>query len=265
MKRKPSRLKAGAHQLVERVVAAYVLTHGQQAAVAAADIPDAAYLSDLQTYVDLFNREFRKQVRRVSPEALEALARYPWPGNVRELRNAVERAMLLADGDELGPETFPVIAGRRAISQGVELPAGAQITAHSRVAPFWLTLTTKDGKPLLARVDRSGEALKLSTFPIDWVKGSIMSFHLHAGGGPRGGEGGGLESIGGATRRRRPRSRSRRRAARRSPGSSGPRLFARRRATCRHRDREGARAAGACTPAVGHAAEVVAEPGDAGD
>ena len=59
-------------------------------------------------YVDLYNTEFRKRIRRVAPSAMEQLQAYPWPGNVRELRNAVERAMLLADGDELDGENFPV-------------------------------------------------------------------------------------------------------------------------------------------------------------
>jgi DNA-binding NtrC family response regulator len=48
-----------------------------------------------------------RDVRRVSSEALEALARYPWPGNVRELENAIHRAMLACDGDELGLSHLP--------------------------------------------------------------------------------------------------------------------------------------------------------------
>jgi len=34
-----------------------------------------------------------------SPVAVDLLEHYPWPGNIRELRNAVERLLLLADGD----------------------------------------------------------------------------------------------------------------------------------------------------------------------
>jgi DNA-binding NtrC family response regulator len=41
---------------------------------------------------------------RLDPEALRALAERDWPGNVRELRNAVERAVILADGDFIGPD-----------------------------------------------------------------------------------------------------------------------------------------------------------------
>ena len=75
-------------------------------------------------FVDAYNREFRKRVRGVSDDAMRRLQTYGWPGNVRELRNAVERAMLLVDGDELTADQFPVAtaaAGR--LTEGVALPA----------------------------------------------------------------------------------------------------------------------------------------------
>jgi DNA-binding NtrC family response regulator len=53
-------------------------------------------------YVDDYSTQFRKRIKRVTSEAMERLKAYGWPGNVRELRNAVERAMLLTEGDELG-------------------------------------------------------------------------------------------------------------------------------------------------------------------
>jgi DNA-binding NtrC family response regulator len=42
--------------------------------------------------------------RRLSADALDALVRHPWRGNVRELEHAVERAVLLASGEEIGPQ-----------------------------------------------------------------------------------------------------------------------------------------------------------------
>jgi DNA-binding NtrC family response regulator len=42
--------------------------------------------------------------KRITPEATAAMLRYDWPGNVRELENHLERAMVLARGDEVGPD-----------------------------------------------------------------------------------------------------------------------------------------------------------------
>lgn len=47
-----------------------------------------------------------RRVRTVSPQALEMLAEYPWPGNIRELENCLERAMILAQGEEIRSEHF---------------------------------------------------------------------------------------------------------------------------------------------------------------
>jgi two-component system, NtrC family, response regulator AtoC len=74
-------------------------------------------------FVDSYNKEFRKRVRGVSDDALRRLKAYPWPGNIRELRNAVERAMLLVEGDRLTADQFPVLTQSAArLSEAVELP-----------------------------------------------------------------------------------------------------------------------------------------------
>jgi len=66
------------------------------------DIPDLA-----KHFVETFNAEFGKRVRRIAPETLDLLRRFPWPGNVRELRNVIERSVLLSNGDVLGPDMLP--------------------------------------------------------------------------------------------------------------------------------------------------------------
>ena len=75
-------------------------------------------------YVDSYNHEFRKRIQRVAPSAMERLKTYAWPGNVRELRNAVERAMLLAEGEQLTLDRFPILERSADLSESVELPAG---------------------------------------------------------------------------------------------------------------------------------------------
>ena len=84
----------------------------------ASDIPQLVHF-----YVDLYNTEFRKRITRVTPPAMARLKAYGWPGNVRELRNAVERGMLLAEGDELSIEHFPVGGTSGAQNDAVALPA----------------------------------------------------------------------------------------------------------------------------------------------
>src|SRR6476661_1060495 len=74
-------------------------------------------------YVDLYNAEFKKRIRSVSASAMERLKTYPWPGNVRELRNAVERAMLLSEGDDLTLDNFAIGGTASHSTNTVELPA----------------------------------------------------------------------------------------------------------------------------------------------
>ncbi len=60
------------------------------------DIPAFA-----QRFFDEARSAHRRSVKRLKPDALAALSRYGWPGNVRELKNVIERAVVIADGDEV--------------------------------------------------------------------------------------------------------------------------------------------------------------------
>jgi DNA-binding NtrC family response regulator len=66
---------------------------------------------DVEPLVARFLREaghaYGGRVRGVQPSALALLKRYPWPGNVRELRNAIHRAVAIAQSDEIGEEDLP--------------------------------------------------------------------------------------------------------------------------------------------------------------
>ncbi|GEJ58245.1 sigma-54-dependent transcriptional regulator [Anaeromyxobacter diazotrophicus] len=59
-------------------------------------------------FIAKFNQEMKRDVKGVSPAALDVLTGYHWPGNVRELRNVIERAFILhASADEIRPEHLP--------------------------------------------------------------------------------------------------------------------------------------------------------------
>ena len=66
------------------------------------DIPILA--ADLLTR---FASLYGLRCRELDPEAMRLLVQYDWPGNVRELRNAVERSVVLANGERLTVEDLP--------------------------------------------------------------------------------------------------------------------------------------------------------------
>lgn len=65
----------------------------------------------VEHFITLFNMETTKGIERASEEALRLLEEYDWPGNIRELRNVVERAFVLARGQEIRPEDIVIGKG----------------------------------------------------------------------------------------------------------------------------------------------------------
>jgi transcriptional regulator with GAF, ATPase, and Fis domain len=72
---------------------------------------------DILELADTFLAEIGASVGRpatgITPDAKEALLAYAWPGNVRELRNAIERAVILADGGLVRSQHLPVSGAGR--------------------------------------------------------------------------------------------------------------------------------------------------------
>jgi DNA-binding NtrC family response regulator len=66
------------------------------------DIPALAH-----HFVQHFAKEVKRSLSAITDEALERLSAYDWPGNVRELANAMERAVVLAQGPEIAPHDLP--------------------------------------------------------------------------------------------------------------------------------------------------------------
>jgi DNA-binding NtrC family response regulator len=67
------------------------------------DVPPLA-----RHFLDRYRREVKRDLVGFDPAALASLCRYAWPGNVRELENAVERAVVLAEGLEIGVRDLPI-------------------------------------------------------------------------------------------------------------------------------------------------------------
>jgi DNA-binding NtrC family response regulator len=130
------------------------------------DIPRLA-----KFYVDNYNQEFKKRVKGLSPAAIALLERYQWPGNIRELRNAIERAMLLADRELIEPEDFTTLT--RTVA-----------TAQFRLPAEGLNLDEVERQLLVQALDRAGgnqtQAGHLLGINRDQVRYRIEKFSLKA-------------------------------------------------------------------------------------
>ena len=74
-------------------------------------------------FIELFNAQHRREVKRLATSAIDMLTAYHWPGNVRELEGCIERAVLIARGDViLGSHLPPTL--QTAESSGTGLRGG---------------------------------------------------------------------------------------------------------------------------------------------
>ncbi|MBN9061136.1 MAG: sigma-54-dependent Fis family transcriptional regulator [Rhizobiales bacterium 65-9] len=69
------------------------------------DVPELARM-----FAARFAAEEGRKIRNITPEAIALLRNFDWPGNVRQLENAMFRAVVLCDGDELTVAEFPQVA-----------------------------------------------------------------------------------------------------------------------------------------------------------
>jgi len=87
----------------------------------------------VQHFVEKFGGDSAKRVTGVHPEAMEVLKAHDWPGNIRELRNAVERAVILCDGELITREHLPPdMAGKAPERHTFRLPYGLSLDAVER-------------------------------------------------------------------------------------------------------------------------------------
>jgi NtrC-family two-component system response regulator AlgB len=71
--------------------------------------------------LEKFVRQYDRPARRFGDAATALLVAYDWPGNLRELRNVVERAVILCQGDAVGPEHLPFSNNARGLGGGLRV------------------------------------------------------------------------------------------------------------------------------------------------
>ena len=134
-----------------------------------------------------FAAEEGKRIRSISAQALELLAAYRWPGNVRQLENAMFRAVVLAETDEVGIDEFPQIA-----AQLTRNPVGPDAAGPAAPPPRFDTPMAIDEEAglsgSLVPSALSGAALQLvdasgEVRPLEEVENEVIRFAIsHYGG-----------------------------------------------------------------------------------
>ncbi|QDU70070.1 sigma-54 interaction domain-containing protein [Engelhardtia mirabilis] len=148
------------------------------------DIPDL-----VGSMIAWFRRDLdRREVQGIEPAALQALMDYSWPGNVREVSNAIERAVLLCEGDEIRlrdlPEEVrgtaaPLEAPGRDTRAGDSTAPGASSTAD--LPADWRELSLKEIRQ--AAADRCERAFLDAV--MDEVGGIVKDAAARCGIAPR--------------------------------------------------------------------------------
>jgi len=63
----------------------------------------------VEHFITKYSREMKIPRKKISSKAMKMLMEYDWKGNVRELENTIERAMILADTEEIKPEHINLV------------------------------------------------------------------------------------------------------------------------------------------------------------
>ena len=135
------------------------------------DIPELA-----RRFAARFAAEERRRVRGIAAEAIALLSAYDWPGNVRQLENAVFRAVVLAEGDELTIAEFPQIAAQMK-GFDVRVPsAPAQIAQTIAHPPREIVRVEMRDPNVLKLLDENGNVRRFESLEAETIRFTLAHY-----------------------------------------------------------------------------------------
>ena len=132
--------------------------------------PDILLLAD--HFVEKFTREHGKKVKRISTPAIDMLASYHWPGNVRELANAIERAVVVCDGQVVHAHHLPpTLQTAEASGTQQTTPLRNSLEAFEKDALLDALKSARGNRAKAARLISTTERIfnyRVKKYGIDW-------------------------------------------------------------------------------------------------
>jgi len=139
------------------------------------DIPELA-----RYFLTRIAAEEGKRIRTISANGMALLAAYHWPGNVRQLENAVFRAVVLADGEEIGITEFPQVAAQvssnAALTQPLIEPSPAMVSSWPEPAADQYACGGITAAHSLPLTDPRGEVRPLDDIERDAIRFAISHY-----------------------------------------------------------------------------------------
>jgi DNA-binding NtrC family response regulator len=128
----------------------------------------------LRHFLARFCAEENRQISAISGEAMTHLAQLEWPGNIRQLENAVYRAVVMSEGDQLGLVDFPQASAHvPAASQHAEPLVVAPSTAPAMVSGNEIPIAPLPSAGTLSMLTSGGEVR-----PLEELENEIIRFAI---------------------------------------------------------------------------------------
>jgi DNA-binding NtrC family response regulator len=113
----------------------------------------------LRHFLARFGAEENRSITGITGEAMAHLSQLEWPGNIRQLENAVYRAVVMSDSDQLGLADFPIAA------------AQPQIHAEANSEPLIVSPPIQQGGPALVY----GNEIPIAPLPANGILSMLTS------------------------------------------------------------------------------------------
>jgi DNA-binding NtrC family response regulator len=138
----------------------------------------------LRHFLARFCAEENRPITGISGEAMAHLSQLDWPGNIRQLENAVYRAVVMSEGEQLGLADFPQATAQSAAAQEAQGQSGEPLivepafhsTAPAMVSGNEIPIAPLQAAGSLAMLTRSGEMRPLEEMETEIIRFAISHY-----------------------------------------------------------------------------------------